>query len=257
MLGMSTGAVETHYVIPNSADSILTPDFRILFPGPGEFHYAVSADSKGNTCVRGLPGNASPAIVSELIGSGRYQVKPTEEIVFRGGQLTKTDTNIPLDCGCPREQLPVLRAEASTPTPVPTPTADLDNARSDVPASSLPVSPSTPASAAATTSLETRAEASPETAPLPALKPNEQRVIVQAPLVFRASDPPPAPIKDARKLPASSRRSLTAQMTALPPVPPLPTSAASLPTAPNTAKSATQSRGFFGSIKRFFAKIFG
>ncbi|HTA25395.1 MAG TPA: AMIN domain-containing protein [Terriglobales bacterium] len=167
MLGMSTGALETNYSLDAAADSILTPDFRLLLAGPGEFHYGVSVNSHGDTCVQALPGNTAAVIVSELLGDGSYQVKSTQQVMFHSGKLSAADTAAPMNCGCPPITTPLMLASAT---------------RSSDPS---PLSGS-------------------ETTALPASKPNDIHVHVDVPMVFRADDPPPVqadPANEAKLLP--------------------------------------------------------
>ena len=241
MLGLSIGGLETHYSLGASADTVLTPDFRILFAGPGEFHYAISADSHGTTCVRPLSGNTSSAIVSELMGDRIYQVKPTQAVVFHGGQIDKVDGDVPLECGCP-PPTPVMRAEAPYAPNVPD--SELPE-RTRIGGNAEPTPPAPAASVASRGG--TRLTNGPETAPLPKSQANDVHVQVDAPLVFTAknraaANVPPAPVQTAMDLPTENEPD---RQVHLDPVIQAP--------APEKKK---QRQGFFHRMKGIFSAIF-
>jgi hypothetical protein len=244
MLGMSTGALETHYGLDASADSVLTPDFRILFAGPGEFHYAISTDSHGNTCVRGLMGNTSSAIVSELMGDRIYQVKPAEQAVFRAGQIDKVDSNVPLECGCPPPRPAVMMTSAPATPPVPDSTLP---AKAVLGASTLETAPAA-SSPTSDESAQATLSRGPETAPLPNSQPNEVHIQVDAPFVFtaknRAASQPTEQIQAAASLPVRESQSAEIRLDTVVPPP------------PSTAPDKFEHHGVLRRLRGFFVAIF-
>ena len=238
MFGLGTGAIEMHYGSQTSTDAVLTPDFRIMFAGPGDFHFALSSDSHGNTCVRSLRGNSSSAIVAELMGTRVYQVKPTDQVVFHSGQIDKVDGDVPLECGCPPPHN-VLMTENSPP-----------QIQSNSEPLKSPVGVGSASNLPASDAASTRLTNGPETAPLPASQANEVHVQVDAPFVFSAKDrvakasQPPVQVPPDLPVAPSTQRQVHLDPIIQPAPPPAD--------PPNKAEH----QGVFHRIGKFFSSIF-
>ena len=239
MLGMNTGAMETHYHINESSDSILTPDFRIVLPGPGEFNLAIKSDARGDTCVSSLAGSNSSVVVAELLGNGTYEIKPEQQVLFRQGKMQSVENPI-AGCGCPAPQEPVMRAEAD-----PTTVVSENKTGNTVALADSNSQPSTTAGTGSDGGATEKAAADPSIAGTPAS--NDATAQISTPLVFNAKEL--ARMRAAATTPPVSEQAAAVPLTARPadPLPPLVV----LPPAPKP-----EHKGFFGRIGRFFRAIF-
>jgi hypothetical protein len=105
LLSLNTGNLELNYSLGTEADTLLTPDLRLILPGPGTVHVAVRVTPQGDTCVQSLPWNVSAITLSETMGDATYQVKPDEVVVFQGGHLNQA-SHSRQNCGCQRTANP-------------------------------------------------------------------------------------------------------------------------------------------------------
>jgi len=122
MFSMNAGNIEMDYPIGAASDNLLTPDFRLLLPGPGQLHLAVRVGAKGDTCVQSLGSNTSAVVVSEGMGDASYQVKSNEAVIFKGGSIAGAAPTRE-SCGCPAPP-PTQVAKMTPPPPPPQPAAD-------------------------------------------------------------------------------------------------------------------------------------
>ncbi len=218
MFSLNTGNLEMNYPLGASADTLLTPDLRLLMPGPGTVHVAVHITPQGDTCVQSLPWNAASIVVSETMGDATYQVKPDESVLFKGGHLSEA-VRSKQNCGCP-VSMPTQVAKAAPPTPT----------------ESKPAQPT--------------AEPVTPAKPLPVLSP-EEHVAVEAPFVFRATDPEPDLTESIATLKLESTKVVQLDSVVLPPP-------GKNSTQIKTTEAAVkqEKHGFFNRIGAFFATIF-
>jgi hypothetical protein len=240
MLGMNSGAMETHYHINESSDSILTPDFRIVLPGPGEFNLAIKSDARGDTCVSSLAGSNSSVVVAELLGNDTYEIKPEQQVLFRQGKMQSVETPL-AGCGCPAPQEPIMRA-ATDPTSV-VPENKTGNTLALADSNSQP---STTAGTGSNGDAE-KSTAVPIASTAGDRISNDDKAQISAPLVFNAKEL--ARMRAEAATPPVSEQEAAVPLNARPadPLPPLVV----LPPAPKP-----EHKGFFGRIGRFFRSIF-
>jgi hypothetical protein len=207
-----------NYPLGAAADTLLTPDLRLLLPGPGTVHIAVKVSPQGDTCVQSLPWNVAAIVVSETMGDATYQVKPNEAVLFKGGHLSEAAAT-KQHCGCPLSQaIPPTQVARAAPPPPPA-------------AESKPTPP----------------------APKPPPADQDVHIAVSAPLVFRADDPAPDLAETVATLKLEHNQVLQLDPVVLPP-PQLQKTHAERP-APVVAQKE-QKRGLFSKVGAFFATIF-
>jgi hypothetical protein len=217
MFSLNSGNLEMNYPLGAAADTLLTPDLRLLLPGPGTVHIALKVSPQGDTCVQSLQWNVAAIVVSETMGDATYQVKPDEAVLFKGGHLSEAAAT-KQNCGCPLSQPipPTQVAKAAPPPPA---------------AESNPTPP----------------------APKPPPADQDVHIAVSAPLVFRADDPAPDLADTVATLKLERNQALQLDPVVLPP--PQPQKARAERQTPVVTQKE-QKHGFFSKVGAFFATIF-
>ncbi len=220
LFSVNAGDIELDYPIGSASDSLLTPDFRLLLPGPGKIHVAMRVTANGDTCVESLPSNSSAVIVAEAMSDESYQVKQDEAVLFKGGHIQGA-TRARQSCGCPAP-VPVQVAKAPPPPPAP---------------AKLP--PTSGAALAA--AMDESAPAMPDT-----------HLSMEAPFVFSGAGVPPDMTAIVAHLKLDNTQLVSLQPTVLPPG----KKKAEPKTQTVASNSAAEKGGVFSKIGAFFASIF-
>lgn len=125
LMAMDRGAVEMSFATvadQKNADTLLTPDFRILIGGPGSADVKVRLGREGDTCVDNSSVNGPYIVVSSVFDGGVYRVQPGQRVMFQHGSLHEVVDQEKESCGCPPpapagNEFPVAQSMGLAPAP--------------------------------------------------------------------------------------------------------------------------------------------
>jgi hypothetical protein len=219
LIALDSGAIETDYSMTGSADAIMTADLQLQLTGPGTFHYAIGTD-RSQVCARSLAGTNASIIVNESLGSGSYQLRPGEGVLFKEGTVASAQPQATVACGCPPETVKAAPPELGFPEQQ-SRAAATAMAQGQTPPAAPPLA------------------GVPETTS----KPDETITQVNVPLSFSASAPPPPVPASPIPVPGPAEPVTDAKIAVLPS---LAQPVIQAPVKPKTTNW----------LKRFFSKMF-
>ena len=129
MMAMDHGALEVSFADANTADVLMTPDFRIQLSGPGKADLKARVADHGDTCIDN-PGGGPSVLVTSAFDGGTYSVRPGQRVLLLHGSVHEVSDSAKEPCGCPPaaaevkgNDFPLAQSEGLAPTPAPAPAA--------------------------------------------------------------------------------------------------------------------------------------
>ncbi len=125
LMALDHGAVEMSFAASEArertADTLLTPYFRILIGGPSAADVKVRLGDHGDTCVDNAGMDAPYVVVTSVFDGGIYRVQPGQRVMFENGSLHEVVDQEKEPCGCPppakeeTNEFPLAQSEGLAP----------------------------------------------------------------------------------------------------------------------------------------------
>lgn len=101
LIALDHGAIETAITTGANADTVLTPDFRILIGGPGSTRVKIRLADHGDTCIDNPGAGAPYVLVTSVFDGSLYRVQPGQRVMLQHGSTHEVIDQEREPCGCP------------------------------------------------------------------------------------------------------------------------------------------------------------